>query len=40
MREIRRIIWATDGSKESEEALNYAKFFAQRFNSQIIGVYV
>ncbi|MGB7293559.1 MAG: universal stress protein [Thermodesulfobacteriota bacterium] len=40
MREIKKIIWATDGSKESEEALNYARFFAQRFNSEIIGVHV
>jgi nucleotide-binding universal stress UspA family protein len=40
MRAIKKIIWPTDGSKESEEALNYAKFLAQRFNSEIIGVYV
>ncbi len=40
MRDIKRIIWATDGSKESDEALDYARFFAQRFGSQIIGVYV
>lgn len=40
MGEIKKIIWATDGSKESKEALNYARFLAQRFNSEIIGVYV
>jgi nucleotide-binding universal stress UspA family protein len=40
MREIKKIIWATDGSRESEEALNYAVFLAQRFNSQIIGIHV
>jgi nucleotide-binding universal stress UspA family protein len=40
MREIKKIIWATDVSKESGEALNYARFFAQRFNSEIIGVHV
>jgi nucleotide-binding universal stress UspA family protein len=40
MKEIKRIIWATDGSKDSEEALNYARFFAQRFNSEIIGIHV
>ena len=40
MREIKKIIWASDGSKESEEALIYARFFAQRFNSEIIGVHV
>ncbi len=40
MRQIKKIIWATDGSRESEEALNHARFFAQRFNSEIIGVHV
>jgi nucleotide-binding universal stress UspA family protein len=40
MTEIKKIIWATDGSKESEEALRYAKFFAQRFNSEIIGIHI
>lgn len=40
MGEIKKIIWATDGSKESQEALNYARFLALRFNSEIIGVYV
>ncbi|HXG30306.1 MAG TPA: universal stress protein [Thermodesulfobacteriota bacterium] len=38
--EIRKILWAFDGSKESEEALNYAVFFAKRFDSEIIGVHV
>lgn len=40
MKEIKKIIWATDGSKDSEEALNYARFFAQRFDSEIIGIHV
>lgn len=40
MRDIKRIIWATDGSKESEEALNYAVILAKKFSSEIIGVYV
>ncbi len=40
MREIKKIIWATDGSKESEEALNYAVFFAKHFGSEIIGISV
>ena len=40
MREIKKIIWASDGSKESEEALNYAVFLAQIFNSEIVGIYV
>jgi hypothetical protein len=38
--ENKKIIWATDGSKESEEALNCARFFAQILNSEIIGVHV
>ncbi|MER3445904.1 MAG: hypothetical protein C4291_03275 [Candidatus Dadabacteria bacterium] len=40
MRDIKKIIWATDGSKESNEALNYARFLAQKFGSKIIGVHV
>jgi nucleotide-binding universal stress UspA family protein len=40
MKEIKKIMWATDGSKESDEALNYARFFAERFNSEIVGTYV
>jgi nucleotide-binding universal stress UspA family protein len=40
MREIKKIIWATDGSKESNDALNYAIFLAQKFGSKIIGVHV
>ena len=40
MKEIKKIIWGTDGSKESEEALNYAVFLAKTFNSEIIGVSV
>jgi hypothetical protein len=38
--EMKRIVWVTDGSKESEEALNYATFLAQKFDSKIIGVHV
>jgi nucleotide-binding universal stress UspA family protein len=40
MGEIKKIIWATDDSKESGEALNYARFLAQKFDSEIIGVHV
>ncbi len=40
MREIKKIIWATDGSKESEEALSYAVFIAKKFGSKIIGISV
>lgn len=38
--EIKNILWAFDGSKESEEALNYAIYLGQKFNSEIIGVHV
>jgi nucleotide-binding universal stress UspA family protein len=40
MKEIKKIIWASDGSDESEEALKYAIFLARRFRSEITGVYV
>jgi nucleotide-binding universal stress UspA family protein len=40
MREIKKIIWATDGSKKSEEALNYAVFLAKKFGSEIFGIHV
>jgi nucleotide-binding universal stress UspA family protein len=40
MMEIKKIIWASDGSQESDEALTYAGFLAQRFNSEIVGTYV
>ncbi|MEW6144009.1 MAG: universal stress protein [Thermodesulfobacteriota bacterium] len=40
MKEIKKIIWASDGSAESEEALNYAIFLARCFRSEITGVYV
>jgi nucleotide-binding universal stress UspA family protein len=38
--DIKKILFAYDGSNESLEALNYAKFFAERFNSEIIGIHV
>ncbi|MGB7291605.1 MAG: universal stress protein [Thermodesulfobacteriota bacterium] len=40
MAEIKRVLWATDGSKVSEEALKYAVFFAENFGSDIIGIHV
>ncbi len=40
MMEIKKIIWASDGSQESDEALHYARFLAQRFDSEIVGTYV
>ncbi len=35
--EIRKILWASDGSQESEDALKYAEILANEFGSQIIG---
>lgn len=40
MLEIKRVLWATDGSKVSEEALKYAVLFAENFGSDIIGIHV
>ena len=37
---IQMILWAYDGSKESDEALNYSVFLAKKFGSEITGVYV
>ncbi len=40
MEEIKKLIWATDGSIESGEALKYARFIAETFNSETIGIHV
>jgi len=40
MKEMKKIIWAMDGSQESNEALSYARFLAQKFDSKITGVHV
>lgn len=40
MIELRKIIWASDGSDESENALNYATLIAKKYKSEILGVYV
>ncbi len=37
--EIKRVLWATDGSKVSEAALRYAVFFGENFGSDIIGIH-
>src|ERR1700757_986055 len=37
---IQKILWASDGSKESEEALEYVDLFANKYNSEIIGLSV
>ncbi|HEY7536265.1 MAG TPA: universal stress protein [Thermodesulfobacteriota bacterium] len=40
MIKLDKILWATDGSKEGQEALNYAKLLAKAFNSEIIGLHI
>jgi nucleotide-binding universal stress UspA family protein len=37
---IKKIIWATDGSQESEKALDYAKYIAGKSGAEIVGVHV
>jgi nucleotide-binding universal stress UspA family protein len=38
--DIKRILWATDGSGEAELALEYAKYLAKLTGAEIIGVHV
>ena len=38
--EIKRILWATDGSKEADSALRYATFFAEKLGAQILCLFV
>ncbi|MFQ5787061.1 MAG: universal stress protein [Thermodesulfobacteriota bacterium] len=37
---MERILWGADGSRESNDALNYAKLFAKAFEAEIIGIHV
>ena len=37
---IDKILWASDGSKDSIEALNYAELLARKFKAEIIGLQV
>ena len=37
---INKILWATDGSKVSQDALNWAKLFAKTFGAEIIGIHI
>jgi nucleotide-binding universal stress UspA family protein len=37
---MKRILWATDGSKEAERALDYAGYLAAKSGAEIIGVHV
>lgn len=38
--EIKKILWATDGSKEADSALRYATFFAEKLGAQILCLYI
>jgi nucleotide-binding universal stress UspA family protein len=38
--EINKILWASDGSKESDMALKYVELFANKYGSKIIGLSV
>lgn len=37
---INKILWATDGSKVSQDALNWAKLFAKTFGAEMMGIHV
>ncbi len=37
---LKKIIWATDGSRESETALDYTKYIAGKSGAEILGVHV
>jgi nucleotide-binding universal stress UspA family protein len=38
--DIKKILWASDGSEESEEALKYVGLFASRYGSEVVGLSV
>ncbi len=38
--QIKRILWATDGSIEAEEALKYAVLLAKEYSAEIVGIYI
>lgn len=40
MNVIKKILWATDGSKESEEALKLTLYIARKFDSEVVCLYV
>jgi nucleotide-binding universal stress UspA family protein len=37
---IKRILWASDGSKESRDALRWAEILANQFGARVIGLSV
>jgi len=38
--QIKKILWATDGSIEAEEALQYAVLLAKEYSAEIVGIYI
>ncbi len=38
--QIKRILWATDGSIEAQEALKYAALLAKEYSAEILGTYI
>ncbi len=36
----KRILWTSDGSKESDSALRYAAFFAKKYGAEILSLFV
>ena len=40
MYKLNKILWATDGSKSSIDALDYSKIISSKFNSETTGIYV
>ena len=37
---LQKILWPTDGSEESNSSLRYAVFLAEKFKTEIVGLYV
>ena len=37
---IDKILWASDGSKDSTEALKYAELLSKQFKAEIVGLFV
>ena len=40
MLKLKRILWADDGSKAAEKALDISEYLARLYDSEILGVYV
>lgn len=38
--EVKKILWTSDGSKESDSALRYAMFFAEKCGAEILSLFV